>query len=1107
MRQALGMSMMAGLVACGGGGGDGGGSTTSTGTTISGGGVKGPMANATVTVYAFDASQPGFRGSAVGSGSTDSSAAITGLSLPFPLNPPYIMEFTANAGTTDITTGQAPVITELRTVITQALLDKGEQIYATPLTTMAVDIAVQNAQDTNGTPGIQADEFEAALPLAASQVASTVGFGLDSSVDIFDTPPLVDDTTDTTEEQGEVAAYRSAVEALTAVAYQMQQQSAGDSDTVLAELAADLADGSIDGQVNGKPSAVFTSTTLDVLEQDPASLPIPNSDDGSGNPVTVGEVEAILVSETATTGTSTDTSDLASGDASADPVPAETSPDIDGDGVLNAEDAFPNDSGESVDTDGDGIGNNTDTDDDGDGVADGSDAFPLDPAEQLDTDGDGIGNNADTDDDNDGVADASDDFPLDPARQNKSDVDNDGWPAGQDADDNDPAVPGTAFVDTDGDGIGDGTDTDDDNDGVADGSDAFPLDPSEQLDTDGDTIGNNADSDDDGDGVADVNDAFPLDATESQDLDGDGVGDNGDTDSDGDGYDNATEGAPATDTDSDGIPDYLDFDSDDDGILDKNEVDDAARRAVDTPNVAPVADAAAVSTDEDTTLNNNLTATDADAGDTLTYALVGAAGNGTVTVNTDGSFSYVPDAEFSGTDSFTFQATDNNGAASNVATVSITVNSINDAPTIDTASGAVNVNENSSVVLTLTASDVEGDTLGWSISGGPDAVLFSIDSATGALAFLAAPDFEAPADANSDNIYEVAVVVSDGTDSSAAFTVTATVQDVVEFAVIGFSNSSSASFAENGSGTVTTVSATGGIGSMSYAITGGADAGAFSIDPASGALGFVAAPDFEAPTDSDTNNSYLVDVTATDADGNAGTQSLTVTVTNVAESATLSFTNPASASVDEETSGVVLTVNATGGIGTTTYSLGGTDAAAFTLDSNTGDLSFVTTPNFESPNDAGGDNVYDVSVTATDSDGNTASQGITVTVNDVIETVALNFTSPSAVSVAENTTAVTTVTVDNGIGTVTYSFGGGVDDSAFSLDTATGELSFLAAPDYENPTDAGADNVYDVSITATDADNNTNTQAIVVTVTDVTNETAGPAVWDNFNWDDGSTWQ
>jgi len=124
--------------------------------------------------------------------------------------------------------------------------------------------------------------------------------------------------------------------------------------------------------------------------------------------------------------------------------------DSDCDGVVNDEDAFPNDPQEWLDTDGDGIGNNADTDDDNDGVEDSEDLFPLDPTESLDADNDGIGNNADTDDDNDGVEDSADAFPFD----------------------------ATESVDTDNDGIGNNADTDDDNDGVEDSADAFPLDAS-----------------------------------------------------------------------------------------------------------------------------------------------------------------------------------------------------------------------------------------------------------------------------------------------------------------------------------------------------------------------------------------------------------------------------------------------------------------------------------------------------------------------------------------------------------------------------------------------------------------------------------------------------
>ncbi len=79
--------------------------------------------------------------------------------------------------------------------------------------------------------------------------------------------------------------------------------------------------------------------------------------------------------------------------------------DTDDDNYLDANDEFPLDVNEWLDTDGDTIGDNADTDDDNDSYLDAADAFPLDASEWLDTDGDTIGNNADTDDDNDTILD------------------------------------------------------------------------------------------------------------------------------------------------------------------------------------------------------------------------------------------------------------------------------------------------------------------------------------------------------------------------------------------------------------------------------------------------------------------------------------------------------------------------------------------------------------------------------------------------------------------------------------------------------------------------------------------------------------------------------
>ena len=95
---------------------------------------------------------------------------------------------------------------------------------------------------------------------------------------------------------------------------------------------------------------------------------------------------------------------------------------------------------------------------------------------------------------------------------------------------------------------------------------------------------------------------------------------------------------------------------------------------------------------------------------------------------------------------------------------------------------------------------------------------------------------------------------------------------------------------------------------------------------------------------------------------------------------------------------------------------------------------------------------------------------------------------------AENQTAVTDVqstddTDSEGAG-LTYSKSGGADQALFTLNAATGLLTFTAAPDFEAPGDAGGNNVYDVQVTVTDAGALTDVQDIAVTVTNVSGAAA-----------------
>ena len=125
-----------------------------------------------------------------------------------------------------------------------------------------------------------------------------------------------------------------------------------------------------------------------------------------------------------------------------------------------------------------------------------------------------------------------------------------------------------------------------------------------------------------------------------------------------------------------------------------------------------------------------------------------------------------------------------------------------------------------------------------------------------------------------------------------------------------------------------------------------------------------------------------------------------------------------------------------------------------------------------------------------------ASRSIAVTaVNDAPAITSNGGGAGASVNVAENTRAVTLVTSTDVDGPApTYSIAGGADAAKFTIDASTGALSFIVAPDFEAPTDAGANNVYDVIVQASDGSLSA-TQAIAVTVTDqaITSATASGA--------------
>ncbi|MGZ4780124.1 MAG: tandem-95 repeat protein, partial [Thermoanaerobaculia bacterium] len=132
------------------------------------------------------------------------------------------------------------------------------------------------------------------------------------------------------------------------------------------------------------------------------------------------------------------------------------------------------------------------------------------------------------------------------------------------------------------------------------------------------------------------------------------------------------------------------------------------------PNAAPVANAQSVTTDEDVAKSITLTGTDPDS-DPLTFAIAAAPAHGTLT-GTPPVVTYTPFQDFNGSDSFTFTATDG-VATSAPATVSITINPVNDPPVADPQSLATD--EDTPLPITLTATDIDSGSLTFAIAGSP----------------------------------------------------------------------------------------------------------------------------------------------------------------------------------------------------------------------------------------------------------------------------------------------------------------------------------------------------------------------------------------------------
>jgi hypothetical protein len=524
-------------------------------------------------------------------------------------------------------------------------------------------------------------------------------------------------------------------------------------------------------------------------------------------------------------------------------------------------------------------------------------------------------------------------------------------------------------------------------------------------------------------------------------------------------------------------------------ILNVNNLDDTAPVITSATNIA---------VDENAPANQVVyiaTADDsADVSNGVTFALSGTdAGAFSIDQNTgDVSILTSPDAEIKNSYEFEITATDAAGNSSTPHSVLLSINNLDDtAPTI-TSPINVDVNENvpaGLIIYTATADDSADVSSGVTFAiSGADASNFGIDQNTGEVRILISPDAEAK------NSYQFDIIATDADgNASAPHTVFLSINNLDDTAPT-VTSATNATVNENIPANQIIYTATADdsadvTSGFTYAISG-TDADSFSIDQNTGEVTILTSPD------ADVKNSYQFDIIATDADGNASNpHTVSLEINNLDDTAP-TITSATNATVDENipANQIIYTATAddsadvSGGF---TFAISGTDAASFSIDPTTGDVSILTSP------DADLKNSYQFEITATDAAGNSSTPHSVLIAIDNLDDTAPVITSDTNVTVDENVpanqivyTAIADDTADVSNG-VTFAISG-TDADSFSIDPTTGEVSILASPDAESK------NSYQFEITATDTAGNSSTPHSVLLAVNNLDDTA-PVITSDTN--------
>ncbi|WP_151834186.1 Ig-like domain-containing protein, partial [Acinetobacter ursingii] len=272
-------------------------------------------------------------------------------------------------------------------------------------------------------------------------------------------------------------------------------------------------------------------------------------------------------------------------------------------------------------------------------------------------------------------------------------------------------------------------------------------------------------------------------------------------------------------------------------------------------NDAPTATASSISTDEDKPVTGNVVGQDVD-GDTLTYTIATGPANGTVSIDpATGGYTYTPNANYNGSDSFEVTVADGKGGTTTV-TIPVTIAAVNDAPTATASS--ISTDEDKPVTGNVIGLDVDGDSLSYTVSTNPSHGTVSIDPATGGYTYTPNANY------NGSDSFEV--TVADGKGGTTTITIPVTIAAVNDAPT---ATASSISTDEDKPVTGNVVGQDVDGDSLSYTVSSNPSHGTVSIDSATG--GYTYTPN------ANYNGSDSFEVTV--ADGKGGTTTITIPVT------------------------------------------------------------------------------------------------------------------------------------------------------------------------------------------------------------------------------------